>query len=689
MSEDVRYIQRIENLQKKYGDSYNSLSEEEKEELHTLYLDKDTLKDLKRKIEKMIFVHIPPTPEEFLNPENNWLPSDYIDGLFDYIKKDFIEAMNVENPKSIICLYGSTRTGKSVMARLFTLYTLIYVNYLRDPHTYFKINKMSRLCIYLVSFKAEKTNQIYLSPILNLLDASDMFIRERFENNVYKNKITPDGKIHFSEATKFGDISFPNCFIVTGKDASSLVGADIISGAVSELTFFKKYAIGMSDDEIVQVFTKLYSRIQSTIGFKYFPCWSYIDSSANDSESPIEQLILSDLKNRKSAFFRHYVLWKVRPNLYPIWEKTKETFLFCTGDGLNNTHVIRPDEDLSLIPSDLVIDVPIDLYDTFKQNPIDSSKDIAGYPTVSENKFIQNMQSIHNLFNNSILPNIESIIKSEASVMPEQLIWNQIHHTFFIKDLIRSGEEVFRFKRASNEYRYFGFDNAHSTKGDVMGITCLHKEWSLTKKQVVYVADFCFVLNGTESGINLEAPVYFITDMLRLGQVPIYGVASDTFQSASQGQYLERNHIQFIKQSVDRELNPYQFLLTCLENELLKCGKNIFLKNNLQALMRKKDKSGKEKIDHNIGTTNNRYNGDWEKSTCGQYAKDASDSLCQALWLAFQHEHIPSCIYEEENKKFSVIKEDQDDLIRQATLSILNRNGMVASLRNTDLSTVM
>lgn len=553
-------------------------------------------------------------------------------------------------------------TGKTVLARLFTLYSIIFVNYLRDPHTYFKINKMSKICIYLVSFKSDKTKQVYLSPLLNLLDASEMFIRERFEQNVYKKGIDLEGKIHFSEASKFGDITFPTMSIVTGKDASSLVGADIVAGAVSELTFFKEYAKGMTDEQIVQVFTKLYTRIQNTVGFGTFPCWSYIDSSANEADSPIENMILKDLKKDPHTFFRHYVLWEVRPHLFPEYERTGKTFPICSGDGAYKAKILYTDQDIEKIPSHLKIDIPIDLKDTFERNLIDSIKDVAGRGTSKENKLIPNISIITELFNNITLNNIEGLIIADSKDLPENLLWNQIYEKFFIK--IDNNRLLFR--RAQLEPRFLGVDLAYSLKGDIIGLTMLHKEWSKELNRVLYVSDFSFVVGPGKNEINLNAISCFIEDLIVKGGISFSGIYVDQFQSAELRQYTKRLEINTYLQSVDKELSPYLFFVVCLNNGTVKSGKNVFLKNNLKSLIRTKNKSGKEIIDHTSGTTNNDYLGNFEKSYCGINGKDCSDSFCQALWGAKNDDILPSICYEDENKRLSNKKEDINKNVEKA-----------------------
>ena len=645
-----------------FDDKYNGLTDEEKIQIHELFKDQKTLEDLKEKIEKIIFIRKPPTPEEFLDPAYKFLPEVYIDGLYDYVKRDFIEAMRTNNPYSIISIYGSTRTGKSILALLFAIYSIVYISYLRDPHTYFKINRMSRLCGYLVSFKAEKTKEVYLAPILNLLDNSDMFIRERFEQNVYKNKVDDEGRIHFSEATKFGNITFPKFFIVTGKDASSLVGSSICFGTISELTFFKQYVPGLSDEEVVQVFTKLFTRIQNTVGFGSFPSWAYIDSSANNSDSPIEKMILGDLRHKENTFYRHYILWEVRPHLYPKYHKTGETFTVCTGNGSIPAKVIENQIELKDVPQDLIVHPPIDLYDTFKRNLLDSIRDIAGRPTGAESKFIQQASFINNIFDNPVLKNIICNLKCDANDRPEQLIWNQLSEQFFKK----SFDGKYYFYRAPKEARMVGLDLGFAITGDATGLCMLHKEWSKVHKEVIYVIDFCFGIVAREKSVNLEAISQFVYDIQSLGNTYIRSCFVDTFQSENAKQNLERRNISVIKQSVDRELTPYQYMLTCMANGLIKAGQNIYLKNNLYCLQIVKNDNGKEKIDHPKGTVIHDYNGDWETSQVGINAKDISDAVCQALWGAKNIDYIPSCCYEDENDRLIGKSETQQNSIKDA-----------------------
>lgn len=647
-----------------YDQKYDSFTAEDKSFLHQLFFDPSTREEIKTKLKHIIFKVIPPTPEEFLDPYKGFLPDSYIADLYPHVKKDFISAMNTENPYSIICTYGSTRVGKTVLSRLFILYTIVFINYLRDPHYYYSISQMSKLCLYLVSFKEDKTKQILLDPLLQLLDASDKFKRERFELNVKKKGVSQEGIIHFSEASKFGAITFPKLHIVCGKDAGSLVGADIVAGAISELTFFKQYVPGMSDEEVMQVFNKLHSRILNTVGRGSFPSWTYIDSSANMAESPLEKMILQELRYDPKVFFKWYVLWELRPQLFPLYDADRtKTFKVCVGAGDVPAKIIDDLSELATLPKHLIIDVPIDARKEFEKSLIDQIKDTAGFPTSDESKLIQDSKLIMKIFNNPSLINIEGSLIAGSESLPEQLLWNQIHPLFYSK----YDNEHYIIKRAQAEKRYIAFDNAFSMRGDVLGVACLHKEKLKTNNQTIYVTDFCFSIRGVKKEINLEAMPCLIMDMMLIGQTFIGKVGTDSFQSKPLIQYLERNKVDAITQSIDRTIDAYQFFLTQLMNENFKAGKNIFLKNNLDSLYRTKRASGSDKIDHSNGSTNNEYYGDFLNADTGKNAKDVSDAVCSALWLAYSDsDYISNTYYEDENKRFSDNKEDIDLNIKNA-----------------------
>jgi hypothetical protein len=193
-----------------------------------------------------------------------------------------------------------------------------------------------------------------------------------------------------------------------------------------------------------------------------------------------------------------------------------------------------------------------------------------------------------------------------------------------------------------------------------MGLCFLHKEWSKEKNCIIYVYDFAMALAPGEKGVSLDAPVWLMLDCVSKGNMMFYGIATDSMAAyAGQKQFLDRNRIQMVTHTTDKDISLYQYLYTCLNNRTIKGGRNIFLKNNLNSLVITKSEKGKDKIDHIHGIEENKYNGDYEHSKCGINAKDVSDALSQAVYLAYSHDnYVPCTCYEEENRRLSLRKED-------------------------------
>ena len=136
---------------------YNNLPLEEKRELYNLYFDSKTIQETKQRLEKILFYKKPPTVDEFLDPTNGWLSENVAAGTFDHIKQNLKEELDPVNITNLIVKYGSTRQGKSYEAVLIMLYIIIFMHHLREPAMYYGLSPLAKLCIYMISFKYDKT----------------------------------------------------------------------------------------------------------------------------------------------------------------------------------------------------------------------------------------------------------------------------------------------------------------------------------------------------------------------------------------------------------------------------------------------------------------------------------------------------------------------------------------------------
>lgn len=665
--------QDIQNIINK---EYEKLSLEDRQIIHNLYhMEESERSSNYDTLHNLVFRITPPTPEQFLDPEYGWLPTNVIASIYPEIKQDFIDIIKNSKTKDKICLYGSSRQGKTFNARLLIIYTMIFIHCLREPSLYYKLSPLTDLCIYLISFKFDKTRQLYLKPMYKILEKSERFVKVKFQDKV-KEEQERIGyeKIVYSKATTVGEITLASGLqILLGNDnPNEIIGADIIQSYISEITYFIEEA-GATEEQIFQLYSDALERMDATVGNEFLT-WCFLDASANYADSLIEKYIIENLQYDKNTYFKWRARWDIRPYRFPVWwkryqELEKENlsrddidrqllreglvFRVITGNGNIPVQKVITDKQLENVSASLVAYVPIDSEESFDRNLSKSVKDILGRPTSNENKFIQDTKLIEKIFNLDYLRNIEIMLIADSKSMPEKLLWNQIKDTFFVKNTTKKDKYI--IYRAPLEPRYVGLDLAYSLTGDTIGFYLLHKEWCLKKECIIYITDFCFTIGTKDNSINLESPFSLITDLRMEAELPMYGVCCDSFQSQSAIQAMERHQIQAIKQSVDTSLNPYQYMLTCLANETFKAGRNIFLKNNLNSLKIIRKDNG-DKVDHEKGKTNNIYNGDWNKSTAGCYAKDLSDAGCQALWGAKNHEYRPMTIFEDENQRFSTDK---------------------------------
>jgi hypothetical protein len=545
-----------------------------------------------------------------------------------------------------------TITHNTHMVVHLIMYTIVYFHHLREPALYYGKSSLSDLAIYIISFNYDKVHELYLNPLFKIMDRSPKFIMVKFKDMVVK-KQEEVGRdfVVYSKAATTGELTLAsNLQLQTGNDdALAFVGANIVQAYVSEISFWLEYG-GATEERIYRLYTDLRGRIKATVGSQYLS-YLFLDSSANTIDSMIEKHMTTELIDRPYVHFSWKSRWEAVPKDAPKWLATGQTFKVITGAGSIPAKIVTTVKDLEGVPSDLIVDVPIDYYDELKDNLLKNIKDILGKPTIRENKFITDTTIIDKMFNDNFY-NVEGSLVANSSDLPEKLLWNQIKDKLFHNPSTGG----YKLKRAPNEPRFVGLDLSFSASGDALGISIIHKEFDLVKKETAYIVDISCVVSTTDRSINLEAVAYFIVDLMQLGGMFIHTVYTDTFQSESTKQFLERHNINVIKQSVDKDISPYMLILTLLSNELIVTGRNIFLKNNLNCLMITKDKGGKEKIDHPKGTVNNKYNGDYENSTCGTFAKDCSDSLAQAIYGAYSTDTMPHTNYESENKRVNLSK---------------------------------
>ncbi len=568
-----------------------------------------------------VYEYEPPSIDEFLS--SKWIGA-IADKIYPHVRRDIKDYLNPASGKRVLALSTCIGYGKSSIASLLAIYTVVQLAYMKKPKAVFNLNEMGSIVIALMSFTQKKVNQLLLQPFHNILRASPMFEKVRQEDRLEPKQEELDkkgeGKIAYTSAGRMGAFQFnKDIHITISSDRSDILGLNIILGIISEISFWIKR--GVSVEEIWGTFSDMRERVNSRFAHRYLS-GVILDSSPLDlSLSPIDKWIYEgDAITDPEVMVVNAKHWEVFPEKYPQWRHTGETIPVFRGDASMPPKVLDKTE-LDKYDPHTIYQFPIDTKQSLRNN-FELKKivaDLAGWPAGGLAKLIEDARYLDTMFTDS-LNSIYGSITAPEEKDPDKLIWNKVKDIFFI----RVGKR-YEFYRAPKAQRTLHMDLAES--GDMACLAMSHMELNQDTGEKIAVCDFVIVISPESSRINLDAICNFIIDLKKLGSIHFHKVTADQYQSSDMLQRLKRADIDVEKLSVDKETTPYRIVVSWILNEKVRAGKNIFLKNNLLNVTEVQTDSGKVKIDHTKGQRVYTDKGDWNTSLMGTNAKDASDAF--------------------------------------------------------------
>jgi hypothetical protein len=619
----------------------------------------------------------PPTPEEFLTEK---FIGAQAEALHPWLRDTFVEFFDPLKPYRTLILTQHIGSGKSTMTVLLQLYISVHYAMMWHPYRFFGMAMSSIFTQCLGGWNQKKASELLLEPFTQILEGAPYFQRVKTHQNLVEASAGEiDDCIHWTTSAQTSALSMQNGVnykIINGP--GSILGQNIISAAISELTMFSEN--GWSDEKIFTFFTKLRKRIDSRMKGNYYGRF-VIDSQPNSLESPIDEWIWADgTRKNKSNLIISGSRWKYFPKEFPdAWETPrtdwkqpeclKKDFIhafpvFKGGDG-QPPKVIETAAELSTYNSVDVEWAPtnqitssgiVSMKDNAEESPINFLRDQCGIPSGAADRLLYNKEWIDHTFDNN-LKNIYSTIIAKTEDEPEHLIWNQVKDKFFNKIL---GKYYFYYEPSLP--RSASIDLAIS--GDTAAIAISHVERDPVRLDTqgqplkVYITDMVVPVIPKGGMINLDAFKFFILDLIRLGNMNIRHVSFDSFQSRAMMQSLERAGIEVDYISVDKNNAPYLSLIDYVMHKRYYCGKSVMVKNNLLSLQMVKRKSGTAKIDHMNGE--NVYTDEfcmpgsvyseqsWQFSKVGTSAKDVTDAIAGTLYLldTYENEYIPFHVWD-------------------------------------------
>lgn len=632
--------------------------------------------DLIKNAWRLNFKVKPPTPAEFITDKYIGAQAE---ALYQPVKDVFCEFLDPLKPYRTLVLYPHIGFGKSTLAVLVQLYISVHYAMMWHPYAFFGLAPSSIFTQCLGGWNIKKASELLVEPFVNILESSQYFKKVRTHSDLVEASAADiENCIHWTTSSATSVLSMQNGVnykIIS--NPGSLLGQNIISAAISELTMFEDN--GWSKEKILTLFTKLRQRINSRMKGNYYGRF-LCDSQPYSIESPIDDWICNSAPKSAENYIVSGSRWKFYPREFPeAWEKPRSdwhepeclkkdfthTFpVFKGGDG-EPAKVIETQSQLESYPAADIVWAPMkqitssgvrNFRDSAEESPINFLRDFAGIPSGAADRILYNSKWIEDIFDNN-LRNIYSTVVAKAEDEPEHLIWNQIKDKFFNQIM---GKYFFYYEPSLP--RVASIDLAIS--GDTASIALSHVERDKERKDTqgqplkVYVTDLVIPVIPKGGMINLDAFKFFIIDLIKLGNMNIKHVSFDSFQSRAMMQSLERMGVNVDYVSVDKNNTPYLSLIDYVIHRRYFCGKSIMLKNNLLSLqMTKRKQTGTAKIDHmngeNVYTDSFCLPGasytelSWTQSQVGCNAKDCADTIAGNMFLldTYENEFLPIHIW--------------------------------------------
>jgi len=662
----------------------------------------DSLKnDLLMNPWRLTFKDRPPTPEEMLGEKYIGAMSE---SVWEPVKKAFIEYFDPMKPYRTAALNPSIGAGKSTFTMLALLYVAVCFGLMRDPWKFFSMSKTSVFVFVLCAVTYSKASEIYREPIQQLIESATYWKWCR----THQEMLREDRHLQLSDTVEYlpWSTSTKSSVFQTGNglqwknvsSAGSLLGMNILMGAMTEITFFLEAGKGWNAEKLMVFFSKLRQRISNRFQNNYYARF-ILDSSPSTLEDPIQNWMSYDAPLNKANFIWKGSRWNLYPGEFPDFCNVKDLNgpneevtenhnfdvgfkLFKGGSGKppqvceNETEADQFEESECLwCPKRQVTKKGVENFlDRAKENPIEFMKDIAGIPAGQADRIFYQGEWVENCFNNG-LKNIYGSIIALADQEPEHLIWNQVHHLFFNKILDR-----YYYYYEPGIPRVISVDLSKSK--DCTTITMSHIERDPDRidpytgqSLIVYVTDFTIVLVPKGGLINLDAVKFFIMDLRRLGGLNIKHVSFDNYQSESTKQALTRAGFNMVYVSVDKNNESYLNWIDLVIHKRWFCGKNIFVKNNMNSLyFAKRKTTGTVKVDHFPGDLNYDWqNGSWNTCTAGVNAKDCTDAIAANIEIinTYITDFIPNKIWRADacfERTYENLKEKNSEYMKKVGL---------------------
>lgn len=459
-------------------------------------------------------------------------------------------------------------SAKSTSAIYTNAYQLYVLSCFDNPHAAFSLDSTSEILFVFQSLTGDHAETGDYARFRALCEQSAYF-RTLFPFDM-RNKKT---------------LKFPSRIEVRpiGSDTGA-IGSNVMGGMIEEMNFMKiveksKKTIDQGTyNQALTVYNGLARRRKSRfVDAGTMPGILCLVSSKRYPGEFTDKKI-EEAKTDPSIYIYDKRVWEVKP------EGTFSSgwFSVFSGDLTRKAHIMKPNEVVPLVDKDLVVSVPNDFLQDFKDDLIGALRDIAGVGTLARYPFMQNVEKVSAGFGRvpSVFGTQETdFVEKKLEIILKNIVDPHLPRWCHI-DLAVTGDSC-------------GF-----TLGHVPGFKHTVRESSGGKEEeampIVRVDGMLRILPPRDQEI-LFYKVRDILYLLRDRGMNIKWVSFDQFQSVDSQQILRQKGFVTGRQSVDTDNTPYDLTKSAFYEDRLLVPEHGWCLTELLSL-EKDQKTGK--IDH-------------------------------------------------------------------------------------------
>lgn len=548
------------------------------------------------------FTTTPPTIDEFL--DQSYYLGHIGKTIYPFWREKLreVHGTGLYSPYNLVLLSGSTGGGKSMFCLVSMLYELCVFLHREDPYDDFGFNQGEPLAIALCNNTLNLSLDVQIKRLFNMFNNSPFFKEQQAKAAL--TKVPSKGRLA---------LNLPNNIdLLAGSLSNQLVGRAIITAMISELNIQSRQGGDQAVNTFQELKNRLYTRFYRGDVLRP-PGKLYLDSSRKEVMGVMDQYIDS-MRGDPSVCIIEAAFWDFVAGS-PKDKFSGKRFFCFKGTASRDPFVVEDRDEYPEIEDHQLLSVPIEMYDSFKSDPVNQLRDFGGISTHTKGNFITSIEAVQDSMKLGLMttkPIVLLDMYNQGDSLINYLDFNigilkkdmpYYVHMDLSKNKDRTG---IAFCRAAGNTEISRFDRNECT--------------NLLLQDKTYSVDLLICLKNKP---NQEIPIYKIQDFfVELSQKGylISKITADQFGSLDLIQRLVNLGYQSEKLSVDKPRNAYDVFRQTLYERRIKLPNHHILRKEIVELVDFGDY-----VDHPEQTALN-------KAEDVKPSKDLIDAVVGALW---------------------------------------------------------